>query len=254
MFPWINVELTNRCDKKCHFCGRAEARKEGSLVLGDMPIWLFTNIVYGFDGSLIQFSKDGEPLLYEQLDEVAELCRKLTTNIVTNGNLLMERKDVLKDNFDTITVSVFENDTNQFETVKRFVEYVGNSRPRVLIKFLGDYDNPEYRKMGLKTLRRTLHAPEGDKGYKGGLPPIPEFGMCLDFLMKPSIDNQGMMYMCNRYDPEGLGIIGDCTENNLNEIWEGSIRRKYLELHKTGRREDIPLCQRCDFWGVATNG
>jgi radical SAM protein with 4Fe4S-binding SPASM domain len=215
-------------------------------------MWLLTNIIYGFDGSMIQFNKDGEPLLYEELAEVGELCRKLHTNIVTNGILLMDRKDVLKDNFDTITISVFEDDEAQFENIKRFVESV--SKPRLLVKYLGKYNNKEFDKLDIQTLRRTIHNPESDTNYKGSIPPVPEFGICLDFLYKPSIDWQGYMYICNRFDPEGLGIIGDCKEQNLRDIWDSSLRRKYLEIHKQGRREEIALCATCTYWGCPTNG
>lgn len=252
MFPWLTIELTSNCNKACSFCGRAKDRKEGILPQGDMPMWMVINIIYGFDGSLVQFNKDGEPLMYEQLGEVAELCRKLTTNIVTNGKLLMERKHILKDNFDTITVSVIEDDEEQFETVKSFVEYT--SSPRVLIKFLGSYNNREYGKLGLQTMRRSIHKPEGDTGYKGSLPPVPEFGICLDFLMKPAIDWQGDFHICNRYDPKGLGVIGNVADNNLREIWDSPLRKQYARLHKQGKRDEIELCKSCNYWGCPTSG
>lgn len=253
MLPnWINVELTSRCNKACHFCGRAKDRKEGLMKTGDMPFDLFELILEQYTGSVLQFNKDGEPLLYPALREVGERCRHLTTNIVTNGILLMDRKDDLRDNFTSVTVSVYEDDAEQFETVKRFVESAPH--PKVYIKFLGQYENPEYAALGLKTLRRTIHNPRGDTNYEGSKPPIPELGVCLDFLFKPSIDHEGNVFICNRYDPECKGMLGNIKNDTFEWMWNSPLRQHWLHSHKIGRRDLIPLCKDCEFWGSATNG
>lgn len=246
---WISVELTSRCQKSCSFCGRAKARAEG-MVTGDMPMEIFDNIIHQFTGDIIQFHRDGEPLLYHSLREVGEKCRRFTANIVTNGILLWDKRDDLKDNFTSVTVSVFEEDAEQFETVKKFKEYIGNSNPMIYVKFLGDYYNYEYAKLGLKTLTRSIHNPEQDTDYLQSIPPIPEIGVCLDLLYKPSIDWQGNMYICNRIDPEGSGKLGNLNESTLNDLWFGQKRRDWLNSHLIGRREDVPLCSKCSYWGI----
>lgn len=248
-FPqWISIELSSRCNKACSFCGRAKAREEG-METGDIDIELFNHIVSQFKGTVIQMNKDGEPLLYDKIWVVGTICRDYITNIVTNGMLLWEKRNALIDNFTTVTVSVIEDDSEQFETVKKFKEYIGDGFPKTFIKFLGDYHNPEYEKLGLKTMRRSIHNPEGDTGYKQSKPPIPELGVCIDFLTKPSIDWRGKFYICNRFDIEGKGVIGDCNKQTLQEIWDSDKRQQWLELHKQGRRDLIPLCAMCEYWG-----
>ena len=199
-------------------------------------------------GNIIQFNRDGEALLYDKLVEVGKATEHLMTNIVTNGQLLWERrKELLR--FKTITVSVIKNNFDQFENVRKFVEWT--KKPQVSIKFLGSYHNPDYEALGLKTLRRVIHNPKGDWDYKTRHKPlVPELGVCLDFLIKPSIDWRGRMFICNRYDPECRGMIGDVTKNNIRSIWTGALRTQWLEYHLTGKREKIPICKTCEFWGI----
>ena len=244
---WLNIELTNRCNKSCHFCGR-----DRKVQQGDMPLEIVNEIIKQFNGSIIQFNKDGEPLLYYNLWAVGEMCKGKVTNIVTNGKLLLEKKTALLNNFTTITVSVFEDDDEQYEQVMKFKEYIGDNNPKIFIKFLGDYQTNRYDQF--PTLRRSIHKPEGDSGYIQSKPPIPEVGVCLDFLYKPSIDWKGYMHMCNRYDPEGKGIIGNTFNTNLKDIWNSDKRKDLLELHKQGRRDEIEFCKGCEYWGVPANG
>lgn len=247
MFGFLNVELTNRCNKACHFCGRAKDRE--NMTLGEMDMELFATIIRQFDGESIQFNKDGDPLLYGDLGEVGRKCKSFVTNIVTNGILLYDRHEDLKD-FDTVTISVIEDDIHQFNAVEKFIRF--HDRPRVLIKFLGDYHNPEYEKLGLKTMRRSIHDPDTDTGYSNGKPVIPELGVCLDFLNKPSVNWEGEMFICNRYDPEKLGKIGDCKDETIRNIWNGNTRNLWLKHHRGGHRFRVPLCKTCEFWGVPT--
>lgn len=249
MFNWMTVELTNRCNKSCSFCGRSKARKEKTLELGDMDIGLFRYIVGQYEGNIIQFSRDGDPLLYNDLDKVARLSKNFITNIVTNGILLWDKADIV-DKFTSVCVSVIEDDEEQFNNVKRFVE---KYKTPVVVKFLGDYDNPEYVKLCLTT-RRTIHHPMGDFIYAGSKPVIPEIGICLDLINKPSIDWKGNFYICNRYDPEGKGVIGDCLKESLEEIWNGDLRQLWLSLHKKGQRDKIPFCSECQYFGFPAGG
>lgn len=245
MFNWLNIELTNRCNKTCSFCGRAKARDKNELKLGDIDIELFKKIVGEYNGDILQWNKDGDALLYERLGEVADCTKRFITNIVTNGILLWDKRDVVR-RFTSVCVSVTEDDQEQFENVKKFTEYCNTP---VVIKFLGDYRNEEYEKLRVLTTRRSIHHPKGDFKYNGSKPVIPELGLCIDFIGKPSIDWQGRFYICNRYDPTGKGVIGDCRVNTLEEIWFGALRSMWLEHHLKGDREKVPLCEKCTFWG-----
>jgi len=219
------------------------------MEIGDMDLKLYKHIINQHEGDIIQFNRDGETLLYPHLREAIKDCNKVI-NIVTNGILLWEKRwDIIEAT--TITVSVIEDDKEQYDTIKRFVDNVANTiNTPVFIKYLGNYYNPNYELLGLKTMRRRIHAPGGDWDYDSNNELIPELGICLDFLMKPSVDWQGRMYICNRYDPEGRGIIGDTTKQSLKEIWNSDLRKEWLAQHMLDKRENIPLCSTCKFWGI----
>lgn len=246
MFQYLNIELTTHCNKSCWFCGRAKARQEGTLELGYMDIRLFKEILMQFTGDIIQLHKDGEPLLYPDLWKVGYLCRKegKISNIVTNGKLLWEKRRELME-FDTICVSVIEDDIEQIENIKRFRTFCDIP---ILIKFLGDYHNPLFEEMGLPVTRRAIHHPIFDKGYEKP-PVIPELLVCWDFLMKPSVNWKGDFSICNRYDPEGLGVLGNFNKTSLYDLWYSEKRKEWLEYHKQFNRHKAPLCATCQFWG-----
>lgn len=218
---------------------------------GDMSMEMFDRIMKQYTGAAIQFNKDGEPLLYQALGEVGRKCKNRITNIVTNGILLWDRRKDLED-FTTITVSIFEDDDKQFENIKQFVSNM--KTPKLYVKYLGDYENKEFDVMGITTLRRTIHEGRSDVNYNGGKPPIPEFGICLDFLFKPSINYRGDFSICNRYDPDNKGVLGNVETDPLTWLWNNPTRLQWLDLHKQGKRNEIPLCSECEFWGIPTNG
>ena len=67
-----------------------------------------------------------------------------------------------------------------------------------------------------------------------------------------AINRHGDVSICVRFDPKGLGVIGNIKENDLVDIWNSPKRKKWLEAHKQGKRQEVPLCSYCHFWGVPT--
>ena len=98
-------------------------------------------------------------------------------------------------------------------------------------------------------MRRSIHNPDGDIDYLQSKPPVPELGICIDFLMKPSIDWEGNLYICNRYDPFYKGVLGNVKNDPLDWLWNSPLRNQWLEEHKKGKRENVPLCAECNYFG-----
>ncbi|MBF0300553.1 MAG: SPASM domain-containing protein, partial [Oligoflexia bacterium] len=109
-----------------------------------------------------------------------------------------------------------------------------------------------YKNFGLNFARRVLHSPLGSFNYKKTQPTIPEIGICWDFLHHLAVNVGGDVSICVRFDPKKLGVVGNVTTQTLDEIWNSPRRREYLQLHKTGNRNQVPLCELCHFWGVPT--
>ncbi len=67
-----------------------------------------------------------------------------------------------------------------------------------------------------------------------------------------AINRLGKVSICVRFDPKGLGIIGDAAADPLLNIWNGPKRKEWVQYHVKGRRGRVPLCNYCYFWGVST--
>ncbi len=254
----INIELTSRCDKSCWMCGRRKVEKEFpelALEYGDIDFDLLENISKQLPSNIVvQLHNNGESLLYPRFGDAVRLFNKQITNIVTNGKLLIEKADEIIENLDTITISIIENDPeadDQYTIIEKFLKIKGNKKPFPILRINGLVKLERYEKLGLIMATRVLHSPLGSFNYKKN-PTIPEIGICLDFLHHLSINNKGEVSICVRYDPERLGVIGDAKEQSLKEIWDSPKRMKWLEYHRQGRRDKVPLCSYCHFWGVPT--
>ena len=67
-----------------------------------------------------------------------------------------------------------------------------------------------------------------------------------------AIDRFGKVSICVRFDPKRLGVVGDANDEKLIDIWNGAKRREWVTYHIQGKRDKVPLCSYCDFWGVPT--
>ena len=254
----VNVELTSRCNKDCWMCGRRKIDRdypEIALDYGDMDFDLVKKIAGELPPNIVvQLHNNGEALLYPRFGEAVRLFNQQITNIVTNGKLLVKKVDEIIDNLDTMAISVIENDPEsdeQLEIIREFLEIKGDKKPFTILRLNGDADQERYKEFGLIMATRILHSPLGSFNYKKN-PTIPEIGICLDFLHHCAINSKGKVSICVRFDPKGVGVIGDINTQTLDEIWNSSIRMKWLKQHMQGKRDRIPLCSYCHFWGVPT--
>lgn len=255
----VNVELTSRCNKDCWMCGRRKVDKEYpeiALKYGDIDFELLKSVAKQLpEHIVVQFHNNGEPLLYPRFGDAVKLFSKQIRCLDTNGKLIIEKSSEIIDNLDTLTISTFENDIeadDQYELIKEFLAMKKNRKPNVIIRCLGNIDLARYSKLGCIIATRILHSPMGSFQYKKRNPTVPEIGICLDFLGHMVIRRDGKVSICVRFDPDELGVIGDATQNSLLNIWNSQERNHWLELHIKGRRNEIPLCSYCEFWGVPT--
>jgi len=253
----IHLELTSRCNKDCWMCGRRKIDRDYpqiAMSYGDMDFSLVKKISgQAPDGIVIQFHNNGEPFMYPRLGEAIDLFEKQIKCLDTNGKLLAERASEVIGRLDTLTVSVIENDPEadgQYEAVKRFLSIKGESKPLMVYRLLGQVKDPErWEALNGIVARRVLHNPLGSFQYTH-TPTIPEIGICVEILNHMAVSRSGKVSACVRFDPEGLGILGDANETLLADIWNSQKRREWIELHKQGRRKEIVFCGKCHYWGI----
>ncbi len=252
----IFIELTSICDKKtlCAFCGH---QKNPNIEYGTMNFNLLKNIAPQIPNDIVvSFHRSGEPTAYPYFRGALSLFFNNITSLVTHGMNLVKKADEIIDNCTTVTVSIHKGDSDtkeQIEILKQFMELKGNRRPQVQVKWVGYVGKCEEIK-GVRFIRRDLHLPQGSYGYVKRPPTIPECGVCGDLLGKPSINWQGDVSVCNRFDPDKLGVIGNVTVESFDDIWNGEKRKQFLNAHMVGKRELMPFCRKCTFWGIPTSG
>jgi len=255
----VNVELTSRCNKNCWMCGRRKVDRdypELALKYGDMDFKLVEKIAAQLpDNIVVQLHNNGDPLMYPRFADAANLFKRQIRCTDTNGILLLEKADEIIGNLDTLTISTFEKDEeadSQYALIEEFLKIKGDRKPKVIIRLLGDVDAERYKKFNCIMATRILHSPMGSFGYQKRNPTVPEIGICLDFLNHMVIRHNGDVSICVRFDPKGLGILGNCNDTPLIDLWNGQTRMAWMKSQVEGKRKEIPLCATCEFWGVPT--
>jgi len=267
----VNIELTSRCQKSCWMCGRRKLEREHpeKCDWGDMPFDMVQNLSEEIPkGVFVQFHWNGEPLMYPKLLDALTLFRNHHTGLDTNGKLLFEKAYELIGYIDTLTISVIQDDpeaVEQFDIVSKFLDLRGDRKPMVIFRILGDVLTSAWEVLAkhhnCQIVTRTLHSPDMSKDYEKPVT-IPETGVCQEMLHKLAIDRFGNVSPCVRYDPDGVNRLGrvdlcylgenpDCWgDPNIKEVWYGDKRKEWVKAHMEGRREDVPLCGGCSYWGV----
>jgi len=254
----VSIELTSNCNKNCWMCGRRKVDREYpeiAMKYGDMDFELVQRIANELpEGIVVQFHNNGEPLLYPRFGEAVNLFENQIRCVDTNAKLIVDKADEIIDNLDTVTVSIFEKDTEQgeqYELVKKFLEIKEGRKPNMIYRCLGDTCTKKWKELDGIIATRVLHNPLGSFKYTKS-PTIPEIGICLEILNHIAINRFGEVSICVRFDPKRLGVIGDISVSHLSDIWNGQRRKEWVELHVEGKRQIVPLCNSCEFWGVPT--
>ena len=253
----VNIELTSRCNKSCWMCGRRKTEREHPELCnyGDMPLRLVQEIAAQIPrGIVVQFHWNGEPLLYDNLANALKLFPEHIRGFDTNGKSLLTKANELIGNLEVLTISVIQGDESfekyiQWENVTGFLKLKGDKKPRLVYRCLGNVnDMSSWAKLPGTIVTRTLHAPMGSFAYEKPVTK-PEMDICLEMLNHLAIDRFGNVSPCVRYDPEGKNILGHVNQG-LKGLWYGDKRQQWVQHHIDGRRDLVPLCAECDYYGI----
>jgi len=258
----INIELTSRCNKSCWMCGRRRMEKHFPSLCdwGDMPRDMVEELAKQVPkGITVQCHNNGEPLLYDDIGWALAQFKGCFRCFDTNGKLLMDKARELIGNIESVTISVIPEDPDGWEQLEIAESWLlQNNRPLTVFRILGDIDKkrlkfitraPKVHK-NVVICHRVLHDPRGSFNYCKP-PVIPEHGVCLEMLHKLSIDRYGNVYPCVRFDPHKLNLIANPRDyDSLYTIWNLRKRQEWVQHHIAGRRDLVPLCASCEFWGV----
>lgn len=115
-FNKIYIEITNICNLKCDFCPETNRNKQS------MEIENFEKIIkkiYKYT-NLVCLHVKGEPLLHNQLADILKILEKykLKANITTNGTLIKQKLEIIKNAKSVRQINFSLHSMNQNENVQ----------------------------------------------------------------------------------------------------------------------------------------
>ena len=274
MFKKIYIEITNICNLHCKFCPDTNRKKEF------MTVDNFERIIEKIHNhtKLVYLHVKGEPLLHNNLEGILKILEKynLKANITTNGTLIKDKLNVLKNsnavrqiNFSihSITQNNTENEKylkDIFESVEALTDIIISYRLWNLktIKENGINANiiktiEEYYK--LTDLKQKLTENDFIKIRDNVFinqdieftwpdiekEPIIEKGRCLALKEQIAVLVDGTVTPCC-LDNNGDISLGNVLEETLEEILQ---KPKTLEIKKNFENSIITckLCKTCGF-------
>lgn len=274
MFKKIYIEITNVCNLKCKFCPETTRQKKF------MSVEEFEKIIsriYTYT-NLVCLHIKGEPLLHNELENILKVLEKynLKANITTNGILIKEKLEILKNSKAVRQINFSLHSATQNKLFnKEYLQYIFESVEQLnniiisyrlwnlkdikennvnnnIIKVIEEFYNlqnlkEELTKKDFFELKENLFInqdtefewPDIDKA------PIIDKGRCLALKEQIAILVDGTVVPCC-LDNNGDIPLGNIYEETLEEILSKS---KVIQIKENFKNNVITckLCKTCGF-------
>lgn len=235
----------------------------------------------------LKLFKIGEPLLNPDVSRMIKYAKEAEVaeciEITTNGILLNEKVslDLIEAGLDILNISVNGIDEQQYkETCQYNIDYekfVSNiafffhnrKQCRVFVKY-SDIGYSEEQKdtfynyfekicdeMYVETISATLWQDtrigevitNQHKGTYGQ--PITQKEVCPFLFTTMVINDQGIVHLCC-VDWKSEYKLGDLKNENIGDVWQGEVLKKYQMLHLNKKKNCIGICKDCESLSAST--
>lgn len=270
-FKKIYVEITNRCNLHCSFCGKNKrnlrdmSKDEFKLVISKVKD--YTDYIY--------LHVKGEPLLHNELDEILSICDDfgIKVNITTNGVFIKSKFDILNNHYSIRQINISlhseNNKINYFDDVfssckilstKMFISYriwnledfnLSKQSTEIVEKIIKYYDlsidvvENLYNKHNVKIDNNTFvnkenlfRWPDVSNGYDLD-------GFCYGLKNHIGILSDGTVVPCC-LDGNGEINLGNIFNDSLDAIINSS-KYKGIEDGFRNNKSLCDLCKNCNF-------
>ena len=261
----IQIETNLLCNGGCSFCPRDKAVRERKTMKDE--VW--RKIIDESRGRSIIYRPFmvNEPLTDKRMAEIIRYIKTDETARVelnSNGSLLTEELgvelidaglDVIRFSVDGFSEESFRNsgrwdDFNKVvENINKFIVLKNRMKSDVFVWVrMIDMDvNKNEQEDYL-----TYWAERADKAvivdlynWPWTVQEKPVMKPCPKISKEMFFNTDGKAVLCC-WDNYTKGVVGDINDDTVEEIWNGEINRRYREYLKSGRRDLIALCSRCD--------
>jgi MoaA/NifB/PqqE/SkfB family radical SAM enzyme len=232
VFGNICIETDSQCNRKCLHCPVAFSPRPHQRMSEEAFGHILGQLSERHYRGEIAFFWYNEPLLDDRLASLIRLarrkCPKSYIYVATNGDFLDEGtfRSLIHAGLDHIYISCYDDKLSL--RLKGFLEGLKEGDHKYYtLRFVRNFCNRGGALKG-KELFRPLSWPCGR----------PSFQMIVDV--------QGRAVLCCN-DYFGEETLGDATKENIFDIWKKKRPRSIRRRLRQGKREDIPLCSRCDL-------
>lgn len=270
-FKKIYIEITNRCNLNCSFCGK---NKRDYRDMSLLEFELVINKIKKYTDYIYLHVK-GEPLLYSNLDSLLSICdnTNIKVNITTNGVFLKEKLSVLINHFciRQINISLHSenNKKNYFLDVfssgkilstKMFIsyriwdlkEYKLNKKSTEIVNKIIEFYNLSpvivdklYNDKNIKIASNTFVNKENIFTWPDVDNDILVDGFCYGLKTHIAILSNGDIVPCC-LDANGEIKLGNIFEDSLDDVLNGDTYRTLLRSFENNKALH-PLCKSCNF-------
>ena len=270
-FKKIYIEITNRCNLNCSFCGK---NKRDYRDMSLLEFELVINKIKKYTDYIYLHVK-GEPLLYSNLDSLLSICdnTNIKVNITTNGVFLKEKLSVLINHFciRQINISLHSenNKKNYFLDVfssgkilstKMFISYriwdlkdykLNKKSTEIVDKIIEFYNlspvivDKLYNDKNIKIASNTFVNKENIFTWPDVDNDILVDGFCYGLKTHIAILSNGDIVPCC-LDANGEIKLGNIFEDSLDDVLNGDIYKSLLKSFKDNKAIH-PLCKSCNF-------
>ena len=276
---FLHIETTSICNAKCVMCAYSQMKRPKQIMKED----LFEKIIIdaskmGITWVNLQFY--GEPLtdknVFQRIHRLKDIGFKVKLN--TNASLLNEEKCVLlmDTGIDQINISFDAFDRETYNRIRVGLDYDDVIRNiEYLIRIRGEKKANTKIMMTFVCIEANKHeANTFSNKWKGVADRIlvsyardwagnlrvdgkksllsVDNNICKSLWKDFIILQDGTVALCCQ-DYEGRGDMGNLNYQTIEEVWNGEKFVKYRKFHKEGKRSELEICKRCDYFSFWWN-
>lgn len=267
----LDIEASGKCDLRCPFC----AVICGSVGEGGfMSLDLFKKIIdegaeHGLCAIKLNSGERGEPLLNKFVDKMVAYAKdKGIMDVYLNTNATLLTRDMseklIEAGLDRISISFEGTDAETYERYRVGASYskvLANMKELVRLREEMGVEKPLVR---MQMVALPELQPKLDE-YKEFWEPIADEVAFIDFKdysheqlglthdwacpylwQRMMVRWDGAISICGFDYSENLGL-GKVGENTIRSAWKGEVMEKIRELHKSGKSQEVEVCNGCCF-------
>jgi radical SAM protein with 4Fe4S-binding SPASM domain len=244
LFSWIDINITELCNRKCEFCPRVDESQYPNQQL-HMSVELASKIgaellALDYKGVVV-FSGYSEPMMCPHfVDIVAAFPKSIRLELVTNGDFLKVKniKALHEAGLDYFVVSMYDG-PEQIEKFQQMFKESGLSEDDFILR---DRWHTEEDSFGLKLTNRAGTILTGDQ------PEVIPSHPCYYTAYSMTIDWNGDVMLCMQ-DWNKKVKLGNVAQQSLLMVWNGKAFNSYRKKLINGQRTCFP-CHKCNTDGT----